>query len=639
MRKQFALLISFLLISVGNLHAQTRQGFAQANLLSGTSINFEGEAEDENMTFSLPLIDFDSNFDVNSVALDDAKVKVLETGRNRSLQVSLGHVGERPSATMRLPDHIDLSEYVTIMMDITNHGSKSISIEAQCFSDTDRSLTYDDGALFYYRSMLVLNPGETDVMMIFLSRWMDSLPKHVQPHLSGMYGIPGGFVRRRVNLDLSQINHVSIFKQKTDDDWTVSVDNIRVVGKLSLPDEETLQSRFFPFVDQFGQYMHSDWPNKVKTPEDIKKQQREEDEDLTKNPDPADWNQYGGWASGPSLRATGHFRVEKYNGKWWFVDPEGKLFWSHGVNGPTISQRTQISGREKYFSYIPPNDDFYGSNLRIKYPDTETYVSEVTNYNRKRLRSWGINTGGGKNIPYTLFIMTLPFGGGITEDFDAEAYRKSLKERLDANTRLKEAANDPWCIGYYVDNESTWPERNQEVAIHQYFKTVREVMDEYAPNKLYLGCRSNSPNFNRIAFEAGAKYCDVLSINHYDYNFTDFKETEGLDKPVIVGEFHFGALDRGLPHPSLRSASSQKQRARIYRHFVNQALESDYVVGTTWFQWGDQVCTSRGMDGENYQIGFVDICDRPYPEMVDALRKIRSYMYDYRLNGNRDFEY
>jgi len=36
--------------------------------------------------------------------------------------------------------------------------------------------------------------------------------------------------------------------------------------------------------------------------------------------------------AGPQLQATGHFRAEKHAGKWWLVDPSGRLFWSHGID-------------------------------------------------------------------------------------------------------------------------------------------------------------------------------------------------------------------------------------------------------------------------------------------------------------------
>ena len=42
--------------------------------------------------------------------------------------------------------------------------------------------------------------------------------------------------------------------------------------------------------------------------------------------------------------------------------------------------------------------------------------------------------------------------------------------------------------------------------------------------------------------------------------------------------------------------------------------------------------TGRGA-GENYQIGFVDICDTPYPEIVAASREVGYGMYEYRSGG------
>ena len=43
-----------------------------------------------------------------------------------------------------------------------------------------------------------------------------------------------------------------------------------------------------------------------------------------------------------------------------------------------------------------------------------------------------------------------------------------------------------------------------------------------------------------------------------------------------------------------------------------------------------QATTGRG-DGENYQIGFVDICDTPYPETIRASREVGYDMYEYRF--------
>ena len=62
------------------------------------------------------------------------------------------------------------------------------------------------------------------------------------------------------------------------------------------------------------------------------------------------------------------------------------------------------------------------------------------------------------------------------------------------------------------------------------------------------------------------------------------------------------------------------------------ALNNPQIVGTHWFQYSDQAFTGRG-DGENYQIGFIDIGDRPYPEIVEAARKIGYRMYQERTKS------
>ena len=54
-----------------------------------------------------------------------------------------------------------------------------------------------------------------------------------------------------------------------------------------------------------------------------------------------------------------------------------------------------------------------------------------------------------------------------------------------------------------------------------------------------------------------------------------------------------------------------------YRYYVEYAAADPSIVGTHWLQWLDEPNTGR-FDGENYSIGFVDVADRPYPELVAA---------------------
>ncbi len=255
------------------------------------------------------------------------------------------------------------------------------------------------------------------------------------------------------------------------------------------------------------------------------------------------------------------------------------------------------------------------------------------------------------------------------------------------------AIGDPWCLGYFVSNELSWgdelslaiatlaspPRTGSQTGVHQgsarqvrryrrtqsgvghiacvlghaaadhdaagpaaarddlaafytksaeqYFRTCRDVVKEYDPQGLYLGCRFAWAN--ERAVRAAARYCDVVSFNRYALSVADLSLPEGVDRPVVIGEFHFGALDRGMFHTGLVPVESQQQRADAYQNYVRGALSHPAIVGTHWFQYSDQATTGRG-DGENYQIGFVDICDTPYPETVTACRQVGQQLYGYR---------
>lgn len=60
---------------------------------------------------------------------------------------------------------------------------------------------------------------------------------------------------------------------------------------------------------------------------------------------------------------------------------------------------------------------------------------------------------------------------------------------------------------------------------------------------------------------------------------------------------------------------------------IEDALNHPNIVGAHWFQFRDQAVTGRG-DGEDYQIGFLDICDTPYWETINACREVGYRMYD-----------
>jgi len=114
---------------------------------------------------------------------------------------------------------------------------------------------------------------------------------------------------------------------------------------------------------------------------------------------------------------------------------------------------------------------------------------------------------------------------------------------------------------------------------------------------------------------------DVYSLNVYSTQ-VDLKTLAEIyrvtGRPILVGEFHFGVPGRGLA-PGLVQVRDLAERGLAYRYYVEQAAAFPAFIGTSWFQWIDQPCTGR-MDGENYNIGLVDVTDRPYADMVEAMQ-------------------
>ena len=115
----------------------------------------------------------------------------------------------------------------------------------------------------------------------------------------------------------------------------------------------------------------------------------------------------------------------------------------------------------------------------------------------------------------------------------------------------------------------------------------------------------------------------------------DWTGENDLGKPMIIGEFHFGALDRGMFHTGLVPTESQKDRAAHYVDYVRSVADCPAFVGCHWFQFIDEPITGRWFDGENYNIGFLDVTDTPYPEMVRAAKKVHAEVYTRRYGASR----
>jgi len=629
-----------------------------------------------------------------------------------------------------------------LVLELENKGTNTARVSCRL----DSPGANPDTGRRTFTSSITLEAGEKRRWEIAPPR---RLPPQLQAKLFGMRGYPGG-VRGGTDgtvgaesFDSADFTALFIFYARPSEEHSVGIKQVSIAppqqnsaviaslnDALNLPPEE-----FFPMIDRYGQYIHADWFGKVKSDADLKANREKEEKELAAAPRMPDRNQYGGWTKGPRLEATGHFYPVKRNGVWWLVDPEGYLFWSHGSNCVRAnSGDTPTSDREHLFAELPfdafkgrgswaahgyyvgktPYNtySFTASNLRLKYgEDWQRHFAETSH---QRLHAWGMNTIANWSDPAvyrlrkTPYTTTLNSSGpviagseGYWGQFRDPFHPDFRRNMATAMSRQQDTTNDPWCIGFFVDNELGWGSetslataalvspaaqpakiavvdmlRNKYETIarlnaawetthadwnalltstaapnagntavaadlregytliaEKYFEVIREELKKVAPNKIYFGCRFAWVNDRAV--RAADKYCEVLSFNLYRYDLSDYKLPEGVDKGLIIGEFHFGALDRGMLHTGLCPVGNQAERASAYEKYVRSAVEHPNIVGTHWFLFGDQATTGRGGDGENYQIGLVDICDTPYPETIDAVKRIGAAMYDIRLNRER----
>ncbi len=166
------------------------------------------------------------------------------------------------------------------------------------------------------------------------------------------------------------------------------------------------------------------------------------------------------------------------------------------------------------------------------------------------------------------------------------------------------------------------------VIIDEYVRIPAEAARRVDTNHLCLGLRWAW--IASDAFFAGSRYCDVFSINCYQMR-PDAAEIAKTSKasglPVMIGEFHAGSLDVGLPANALRGVESQAARGDFYRYYVENAAAIPELVGAHYFQYGDQPVLGR-FDGECLNIGLVDVCHKPYYDMISVIAQTHMGLYE-----------
>lgn len=475
---------------------------------------------------------------------------------------------------------------------------------------------------------------------------------------------------------------------------------------LSVEDPGDAYLEETPSVDEFGQWNLGEYEGKVHSLDDLKSEWAKEDmEDASSAK--FNYSTYGGFKQ-KQVKATGFFRTEKIDGRWWFVDPEGYLFLSIGVDCISAGRggsAKEVDKRRNMYKELPPpelfarpnsqnqaagqqrpaqaqgqqrqnqgnNYDFGQWNLYRRYGEG---FREKGNENIiRRMDKWGVNTIGNWSGADVIAMNRKAFmvsfrTAGVERGLMglADVYGPDFKQRMDEaiKSSTDRYKDNPWIIGYFVGNEPAWlgeesrlcdiilqgedkpikaelkkvlekgdsPEIRKQFIFNTFrlfLASVKEAQKKYDPNHLNLGIRfGNINNIDEEILKICRESFDVLSFNCYSLSPSKEMLDRALsicDLPMIIGEFHFGTVDRGMAQ-SLWQVDSQVERGIAYRYYTEQGYSHPGLVGTAYFQWGDQDLTGRRNDGENYNCGLVDVTDRPYKHQVEAMVETASRLFD-----------
>lgn len=521
-------------------------------------------------------------------------------------------------------------------------------------------------------------------------------------------GLPGCWINFHQGPfgSITHVDSLSIGMVSPIGSQTIEIRNVH----LSMNPEDSILSPV-PLVDEFGQWIPDEWPGKAKTLDELKAVWDKEDASL--QPGDFNYSKFGGYAD-TKVKATGFFRVEKIDGKWWFVDPEGHLFFSAGSTGigPSIAF-SRVEGREYVYTAMPPEDlnlspnqsqrtgsgrqdmrpqtgrsnetagqsqarqtqrrpstSFYTWNLYRRF-GTDWYEKWI-DHTVRRMNSWGLNTianwsdagfCSSQRMPYVTSVGGWGGSGrtmGMPDIYDPE-WAASIDAAAERSCAPRK--NDPYLIGYFIGNEPIWPDRELDLVqtilegeetpmqaalkkhlaegdtperriefvydtYEKFVTMVNKAMKKYDPNHLNLGLRFGG-SANEKLITASKNAFDVFSINVYGYSIRPdllqrIYEISGL--PMVIGEFHFGTPGKGLA-PGLAQVKNQEERGVAYRYYVENAAAHPAMIGTHWFQWLDQPSTGRN-DGENYNIGLLDVTDMPYNEFISAIKETNRRLFD-----------
>jgi len=278
------------------------------------------------------------------------------------------------------PWNISGFEQANLALDVANIGPTSIQMYLSIENMDGKSRRYSVSLASDYKGTIYVPvsgvEADTDTGL-----WGDTPPWTTQDKMLVWRSW------RSANVQLNNIAALNFFTIGILEPKSVQIDNIRLRQNPS-----TDPNWLVGIVDQYGQNARLDTPLTIHSDKELQQYATLELAELAQSKGMPHRSRFGGYTAGPKLSATGYFRTEKVNGKWWMVDPDGYLFFSHGPANVRMANMSTITGidyadpsvRIRHTEELTPED----SMGIVKVSDEVRASRYVTSELRHKMFKW-----------------------------------------------------------------------------------------------------------------------------------------------------------------------------------------------------------------------------------------------------------
>ena len=299
--------------------------------------------------------------------------------------------------------------------------------------------------------------------------------------------------------------------------------------------------------------------------------------------------------------------------------------------------------------YVWPLEDFPTTKIKIfrDFPDvySEEYTSNSVKFSQQLAEFKGDPYMIGyflRNEPEWAFVENLLIAEKVLENSENTSSKQVFIDDLMEKYKEIDALNQAWNKEFKSFDDLQKTQKDAAA----YSEIAKQDIHDFSVKMItrYVAlpsteCRKVDPDHMNLGMRyamlidpillSGYENFDVFSINCYYVDGYDMTQQAGelTNKPIMVGEFHFGALDVGMLSAGISSVVTQRDRGLAYQVYYERSMKSPYFVGSHFFQFNDQATLGR-FDGENTQIGFVDVCNKPYDAFINEVRSANASVYD-----------